>query len=88
MANLNGGSAGNTENVRRFGSDQGTLGYGESGNRERSLDFCLSCWLRDRRVGDMTNLAGAVIFVVGVAVKVGNHLHAQDKCGQDESESQ
>jgi hypothetical protein len=35
----------------------------------------------------MTNLAGAVIFVVGVAVKVGNHLHAQDECGQDKSES-
>jgi len=39
-------------------------------------------------MSDMTNLARAVIFVMGVSVKVGDYLYAQYKCRQNERDSQ
>lgn len=40
-------------------------------------------WLGDRRMGDVAHLACAVIFVVGVPVKVGDNLYAENEYRED-----
>ena len=51
---------------------------------QRDLNLGLRRGLRNRRVSDVANLAGAMIFVVGVPVEVADNLHAQHEHRQNQ----
>jgi hypothetical protein len=48
-------------------------------NAQWDFNLRLCRWLRNRRMGDVANLAGAVRFVVRIAVIVSHHLGAQNE---------
>ena len=60
------------------------LEWREPCNAQRDFDLCLRRRLRNRRMGDVADLTGAMRFVVGVAVVVGDDLRAQNQYRQDQ----
>jgi hypothetical protein len=56
----------------------------ESRDAQKNLNLRLRGRSRDRRMGDMAHLARAMSFVMGVPIKVGDDLDAQDQYRQDQ----
>ena len=50
----------------------------------RDLNLRLRGWLRDCGVRDVAHLAGAVRFVVGIPIEMGNNLHPEDEDRQNQ----
>ena len=66
----------------------------ETRNAQRNFNLSLCRRLRDRRMSDMADLAGAMGFVMRVTIEMGHNLNAEDedrqnqRCGdQTEGES-
>ena len=72
------------ENTGRLNRARRGFSCRESRNLQRDLNLRLRRRLWNRRVRDMADLAGAVSFVVPVAVIVGDNLRAQNEDRQDE----
>jgi hypothetical protein len=83
-AKLGGRSARIAEDTCRFGRARGGFSRGESRNLQRNFDLRLRRWLWNGRMRNMADLAGAVSFVMPVAIIVGNYLGAQNEDRQDE----
>lgn len=75
-AGLNRRRARNTENAGGFNCGGPTFVKCEARNAQRNFNLSLCRRLRDRRMSDMADLAGAMGFVMRVTIEMGHNLNA------------